>query len=161
MGTYYRYVNLTRQEFVGLSDLRRGGDKENAVLYCAPALAWLLMYPNGDGYRGRWAGGVHRSDDIRLVADNSYDFGEMDEKFLNITPGLLQSMRENVPWIVQDYAPLHDVRLVQRVARDQGYGYELANQLSASCSCGWKVGPIFGDSRETVLELAVADHVNG
>jgi len=161
MGTYYRYVNYTRKEFVRLSDLRDGGDKENAVLYCAPALAWLLVWPHtcGDGYRGRWQSEVH-ADDVRIVGDGAVDFATMDEEFLNITPGLLQSMREQIPAFVEDYQPRgHDVRLVQRVA-DGNAGWDLADPVSASCKCGWKVGPIYGESREHVLELAVSAHVN-
>lgn len=51
MGTYYRYVNYSREEFVCLSHLRDIGDKENAALCCAPALAWLIVQPRtcGDG----------------------------------------------------------------------------------------------------------------
>lgn len=168
MGTYYRYVNYTRKEFIGLSDLRDGGDKENAALYCAPALAWLLVWPHvcGDGYRGRWAprrvAGVGHADDVRIVTDAVHDFLDMeDAAFLNITPGLLQSMRTQVPAFVEDYQPrIHDVQLVQRIEKP-GARYELADPVSATCKCGWKTGPIYGESREHVLELTVAAHVNG
>lgn len=171
MGTYYRYVNYTRKEFVSLSSLRDGGDKENAVLYCAPALTWLLVWPHlrGDGYRGRWARrhatGVSEvvcADDVRIVSDGEHNFTDMvDEAFLNITPGLLQSMRVQVPAFVEDYQPrIHDVQLVQRVEKPIAR-YELADPVSATCKCGWKTGPIYGDSREHVLELTVANHVNG
>lgn len=167
MGTYYRYVNYTRKEFVSLSDLREGGDKADAVLYCSRALAWLLLgtHAYGDGYRGRWASeqaagdlaAGEAGDNVRIVGDY-IDFGSMDETFLNITPGLLQSMREHIPEFVEDYHPVdHDVRLVQRVGSPL---YKLADPVSASCKCGWKVGPIYGESREHVLELAVSAHVN-
>ena len=175
MGTYYRYVNYTREEFVSLSDLRDGGNKENAALYCAPALAWLLIWPHvcGDGYRGRWApkiisarkfGSIDRkeqADDVRIVTDAVYDFPDMEDAgFLNITPGLLQSMRTQIPSFVQDYQPrVHDLQLVQRVQRPVA-SYELANPVSATCKCGWKTGPIYGKNREHMLELAVASHVN-
>jgi hypothetical protein len=166
MGTYYRYVNYTREEFVCLSDLRDGGDTENAVLYCAPALAWLIVWPHtcGDGYRGRWApqreAGVERSDDVRIVGDGAVDFADMDDTFLNITPGLLQSMRDQVPGFVEDYQPrFHDVQLVQRT-RSLSPSYELADPVSAACKCGWRMGPIYGESREHVLEWTVAAHVN-
>jgi len=166
MGAYYRYVNYTRGEFVCLSDLRGGGDKENAALYCAPALAWLLVWAHacGDGYRGRWAPQgiteVSRADDVRIVTDGTVDFADMDDTFLNITPGLLQSMRTQAPGFVQDYQPrFHDMRLVQRVEKPIAI-YELADPVSATCKCGWKTGPIYGASREHVLELAVAAHVN-
>lgn len=167
MGTYYRYVNYTREEFVHLSNLRDGGDRENAALYCAPALAWLIIWPHtcGDGYRGRWArqrgSGAARSDDVRIVGDGVVDFADMDDAFLNITPGLLQSMRDQVPELVEDYQPrFHDVQLVQRIKRPVAR-YELADPVSAACKCGWKAGPIYGESREHVLELTVAAHVNG
>jgi|SRR6267378_638519 len=99
MGVYYCYVNYTRKEFVNLPDLRDGGSSENAALYCAPALAWLLVWPHvcGDGYWGRWApGGRHGvADDVRIVTDSVHDFGDMEDAgFLNVTPGLLQSMRD-------------------------------------------------------------------
>jgi len=65
MGTYYKYVNHTRREYVDLSDLRGGGDKMNAVLWCGAVLGYLLMPGNGelqydrpDCYQGRW----HSSD---------------------------------------------------------------------------------------------------
>lgn len=166
MGTYYRYVNYTRREFVGLSDLRDGGDKENAALYCAPALAWLLVWPYvcGDGYRGRWASeGRHaEASDVRIVTDGAHDFGDMEDAgFLNITPGLLQSMRVEIPSFVSDYHPrIHDVTLIQRVKRPIEI-YRLADPVSATCKCGWRVGPIHGEAREHVLELTVAEHVNG
>ena len=162
MGTYYRYVNYTRREFVGLSDLRDGGDKENAVLYCAPALAWLLVWPHtcGDGYRGRWASQSEAGDDVRIVGDGAVDFSGMDDTFLNITPGLLQSMRDQIPEFVEDYQPQrHDVRLVQRI-KDDLASYKLADPVSAACKCGWKVVPLYGKGRERVLELAVSAHVN-
>ena len=164
MGTYYRYVNYTREEFVCLSHLRDGGDKDNAVLYCAPALTWLLVSARGDGYRGRWApqyvGGVKCADDVRIIGDGTVDFHDMNETFLNITPGLLQSMRSQIPALVRDYQPkIHDVQLVQRVAKPVAI-FELADPVSASCRCGWRTGPIFGVSREHVLELTVAAHVN-
>ena len=102
MGTYYRYVNYTRREFVDLSDLRDGGDKENAALYCGRALVWLLLWPRaGDPYRGRWNPLVKGADDIRIVSDGAHDFADMnDDGFLNISPGLLQSMRSAVPEMV-------------------------------------------------------------
>lgn len=180
MGTYYRYVNYTRQEFVSLSGLRAGGDKENAVLYCAPALLYLIAHRHalGDGYRGRWApvdqrperpgrppGGVaasrSTSDDVRVVSDAVYDFCDMDEEFLNITPGVLQSMRAQLPAFVEDYQPrIHDVTLVQRVMVPV-FRYELAECVSATCKCGWRTGPFRGEGRETILEHAVGAHVNG
>jgi len=61
MGTYYKYVNHTRREYVDLSDLRGGGDKMNAVLWCGSVLGYLLMpgegelrYGRPDCYKGRW-----------------------------------------------------------------------------------------------------------
>lgn len=171
MGTYYRYANFTRREFFGLSDLREGGDKENAVLYCAPALAWLLLWPHacGDGYRGRWHGRWHGrpAEDIRVVGDGEVDFYDMthggtrefDEPFLNISPGLLQSMRTQVPGFVQDYHPRrHDVALVVHEVKDGLY--ELLDAVRATCSCGWQCGPLFGDNREQTLAWVVSDHVN-
>jgi len=165
VGSYYRYVNYTRREFVGLSDLRNGGDKENAALYCAPALAWLLVWPHecGDGYRGRWAPRYvdGAADDVRIVTDGAHNFLDMDDAgFLNITPGLLASMRAGVPAFVADYQPrVHDVQLIQRVPEPVA-SYRLSDPVSASCRCGWKTGPIYGESREHVLELAVSHHVN-
>jgi hypothetical protein len=164
MGSYFRYVNYTRRECVGLSDLRDGGDKENAALYCGPALAWLLLWPPvcGDGYRGRW----HRpdgADDVRIVSDGAHDFGDMDDAgFLNITPGLLQSMRTAVPAFVEDYHPRHEITIVQRVKAPHLVEiYEVANPCRASCSCGWAPRPVYGEDRERVLELCVSTHVNG
>lgn len=163
VGTYYRYVNFTRREFVSLHDLRDGGDKENAVLYCAPALAWLLVWPHvlGDSYRGRWHRDLReQADEVRVVRDSVYDFLDMEDNgFLNISAGVLQSMREQCPEQVEDYQPRHRVRLVQRVPVPVAT-HELAEQTSASCSCGWRVGPIFGEARERVLELAVSEHLN-
>lgn len=165
MGTCYRYVNYTRREFVGLSDLRDGGDGENAALYCAPALAWLLVWPHelGDGYRGRWSPQYidGAADDIQIVTDGAHDFLNMDDAgFLNIAPGLLASMRAEIPALVADYQPrIHDVQLVQRVLGPVAL-YKLADPVSASCKCGWKTGPIYGESREHVLELAVSHHVD-
>jgi hypothetical protein len=79
---------------------------------------------------------------------------------IEVTPGLLQSMRDQIPAFVEDYQPRrHDVRLVQRIPDDLA-SYKLADTTSASCTCGWKVGPIYGESREHVLELAVSAHVN-
>jgi len=184
VGTYYRYVNYTRQEFVALHGLRSGGDKEDAALRCAPALLYLITRPDpwGDGYRGRWAseegrpertigmrtGGsiawsrVRPIDDVRVVSDVAYDFGDMEEQLLNITPGVLQSMRDQVPALVADYHPgVHDVALVQRVLGPGALHRELADPVSASCRCGWSTGPLRGEDRETVLEHAVAAHVNG
>jgi hypothetical protein len=166
MGTYYRYVNYSRQEFVSLHGLRDGGDKENAALYCAPALAWLLVWREtcGDGYRGRWAPTLAGSvaDDVRIVSDGAHDFTDMeDAAFLNITPGLLQSLRQRMPAFVEDYHPrIHDVTLVQRVITPT-YTYVLADPVSAACKCGWRCAPIYGEERERVLELAVSHHVNG
>ena len=171
MGTYYRYVNFTRGEFVSLSDLRDGGDKENAVLYCAPAIAWLLIpaHYSGDGYRGRWRS--YASDDpahdVRVVSDASHDFCGMEdggtrtfpEGFVNITPGLLQSLRRECQAIVQDYQPrLHDVALTTHL-RESGR-YTLLEEVSAACKCGWKVGPIHGNNRDETLLRIVSDHVS-
>jgi len=168
MGTYYRYVNFTRREFFGLSDLREGGDKENAVLYCAPALAWLLLWPHacGDGYRGRWH--ARPAEDIRVVSDGEVDFYDMthggtrefDEPFLNISPGLLQSMRTQVPGFVQDYHPRrHDVALVARTV-EPGMIHKMPVAVHATCSCGWRCGPLFGENREQTLAWVVSDHVS-
>lgn len=89
------------------------------------------------------------------------DFDDMNETFLNVTPGLLQSMRDEVPELVKDYQPrFHDVQLVQRIKRPVEI-YELSDPVSATCKCGWRTGPIYGESRERVLELTVAAHVNG
>jgi hypothetical protein len=170
MGTYYRYVNFTRHEFVSLSDLRDGGDKENAVLYCAPALAWLIVSPRtcGDGYRGRWSSYADvPSHDIRIVSDASHDFYDMEEggtptfpeSLLNITPGLLQSLRTEYPAFVENYQPaVHDVGLLTHLAKSGVY--ELLPAVSASCKCGWKTGPIHGDHRDETLVRIVSDHVN-
>lgn len=68
MGIYYSYVNHDKREFVVLSDLRRGGDKVNAALVCAPALAYLLLPYSMDEYRGRWAG-----DRVEIVADTQME----------------------------------------------------------------------------------------
>jgi hypothetical protein len=158
MGVYYRYVNFTRREFVGLSDLRDGGDKENAVVYCGPAIAWLIMPPRiGDDFRGRWAYARYTVQDIRVVSDGEHDFGEMDEDgFLNITPGLLQSFRMAWPEIAADYQPrIHDVQLSLRAN-----GSSLLDAVSAACKCGWKVGPLYGQNRDATLVQIVSDHVN-
>jgi hypothetical protein len=163
MGTYYRYVNYTRREFVSLSDLRDGGDKENAVLYCGPALAWLLVWPHtcGDGYRGRWRSRAESAPahDVRIVSDGSFDFTDMaDEGFLNITPGLLQSMRTLCPGFVEDYQPrAHDVGLLTHIVKNGSYS--LLDAVSASCKCGWKVGPIQGDHRLETLAQIISDHL--
>lgn len=167
MGTYYRYVNYTRREFVDLSDLRDGGDKESAALYCGPALVWLLLWPSSrDPYRGRWYPRVEGPEDIRIVTDGAHDFPDMNDEFLNISPGLLQSMRSAVPGMVADYHPrLHDVTLVQRTPHPQHpHSMQVANPASATCSCGWQTGPIAVDDeaeRDRVLERVVASHVNG
>jgi hypothetical protein len=171
MGTYYRYVNYTRREFVSLSDLRDGGDKENAVLYCAPALAWLIVQPHtcGDDYRGRWRSyaSTAPAHDVRIVSDASHDFYDMEEGdtesfpegFLNITPGLLQSLRTEYPAFVADYQPrVHDVGLLVHLVKNGTY--KLLDEVSASCKCGWKVGPIHGDHRDETLVRIVSDHVN-
>jgi hypothetical protein len=171
MGTYYRYVNFTRREFISLSDLRDGGDKENAVLYCAPAFAWLLVVPYtcGDGYRGRWRSyeSAAPAHDIRIVSDASHDFYDMEAggtssfpaAFLNITPGLLQSLRATQPGLVKDYQPRpHDVGLSLHLVKDGVY--TLLDAVSASCKCGWKVGPIHGDHRDETLVRIVSDHIN-
>ena len=188
MGTYYRYVNYTRKEFVSLSDLRNGGDKENAALYCGPALIYLLRWPYtcGDGYRGRWYSRpksvslytgkitgkiapvdrvqVNTNEDIRIVTDGEVDFFDMHEEdlFLNITPGLLQSLRENEPGFVEmfDYGKtrIHDVTIVTHEKRPT-WTHTLLDKVSASCKCGWKVGPIFGDNRCETLTRIVSDHV--
>lgn len=171
MGVYYRYANFTRREFVSLSDLRDGGDKENAALYCAPVLAWLIVYPHtcGDGYRGRWRPyeSTTPADDVRIVTDSIYDFCDMEEGgtqsfpegFLNITPGLLQSLRAAYPGIVEDFQPCrHDVGLLTHLVKNGSYA--LRDAVSASCKCGWKVGPIHGDHRDETLLRIVSDHVN-
>ncbi len=101
MGTHYRYVNYTRKEYLSLSDLRDGGDKVSALIYCSAALAWLLMpgWMRGDGYCGRWAPVLetrsrqdvdHKltvANDIRVVPD--YDDWHHLEEFVNISPGVL------------------------------------------------------------------------
>lgn len=163
MGTYYRYVNYTRGEFVELTDLWDGGSKESAALSCAPALAWLLVWPHwcGDGYRGRWAPGDRRSpaDDVRIVTDGAHDFGDMEDAgYLNITPGLLQSMRTEIPEFTQRYHPRgHDIQLAQRARA--GAIFQVCDPVSATCRCGWVTGWISGESREYVLERAVSEHV--
>jgi len=171
MGTYYRYVNFTLCEFVSLSDLRDGGDKENAAMYCAPALAHLLVSPDtcGDGYRGRWRsyGADQPAHDVRIVTDGAFDFYDMQEggvpwarePFLNITPGLLQSMRAAWPGITEDYRPaVHDVRLSTHVVKDGLY--KLLDSVSATCKCGWGIGLIHGDHREETLVRVVSAHVS-
>lgn len=164
MGVYYRYVNFTRREFVDLSDLRDGGDKENAVLYCAPALAWLIVQPHtcGDGFRGRWRSyaPANPAQDVRIASDATYDFYDMEEDgFLNITPGLLQSLRTACPAFVEDYQPRrHDVDL--QIHRVENGSYTLLDAVAASCKCGWKVGPIHGDNRDETLLQVVSSHLN-
>lgn len=175
MGAYYRYVNYTRKEFVSLSGLRSGGDKENAALYCAPALAYLMLWPYtcGDGYRGRWYSRLDRTGDndvIHIVTDGEFDFLDMDDggtrrfpdSFLNITPGLLQSLRENEPGFVEMFdfktPRIHDVTLVTH-EKSPTWTHTLLDKVSASCKCGWKVGPIFGDNRCETLTRIVSDHV--
>jgi hypothetical protein len=159
MGVY------TRGEFVNLPNLRDGGSGENIALLCAPTLAWLLVWPYtpSDGYRGRWSPKVRHTnaDDVRIVTDSVHDFDDMEECFLNITPGLLQSMRTEIPELVREYRPrTHDVQLVQRTKGLADAIYRIPDSVSATCRCGWKTGPIFGESREHVLELAVSEHVN-
>lgn len=166
MGTYYRYVNFTRKEFVSLSGLRAGGDKENAAIYCAPALAWLLVFPHscGDGYRGRWH--ARPADDVRVVTDGEFNFYDMDngdistfpEPFLNVTPGLLQSMRRQAAGFVGDYHPWpHDVVLDMHDIKNGLY--RLRDSVRATCLCDWQCGPFFGENRDTTLERVVSDHV--
>jgi len=173
MGTYYRYVNFTRQEFVQPHGLDGAGDKEGPALSLAPALAWLLVWPHtcGDGYRGRWSHrrdlsvrGDRAADDVRIITDSEVDFSalDVDEDYLDITPGLLQSMREQVPGIVRDWRPRsHDVRLTQRVRDDRRAIYVLADPCRAVCSCGWDSGEIRGqaDDRERILERVTSNHV--
>lgn len=162
MGTYYRYVNYTRREYVGLSDLQNCGDKAMALVWCAPALAWLMMpmWMRGDGYCGRWApdgdfqwDSAHaKAHDIRFVPD--YDDWEHMDGFINVAPGVLQSMRDrnvNEDWFPQD----HQIKLVQRVDK------EVPDKVSATCKCGWKVGPIAGPRREHALEMLVSNHIEG
>ncbi len=168
MGTYWRYVNYTRREFFCPLGLHSIGSKESAVLRCAPALAWLLMSEHvlGDGYRGRWRPTRDRgAEDVRITSDGERDFSFLDEEFLNITPGLLQSMRLQVPEIVEGWQPsCHDIQLVQRVRRtEDGVGFARANPMSASCKCGWRYEAFHDDddSRESMLELAVSHHASG
>lgn len=172
MGTYYRYVNFTLCEFVRLHELAGGGNKEDAALALAPALAWLLVWPStcGDGYRGRWS---HRNEapvrgaphDVRIVTDGEVDFSafDIDRGYLDITPGLLQSMREQVPGLVADWHPReHDVRLTQRVYDTRRLIHVLADPCRAVCSwCGWDSGEIRGPARdrERILERVVSNHV--
>jgi len=178
MGIYYRYANFTLKEYVSLSDLRDGGDKRNAVIHCAPALAWLISdsYNCDDGYHGRWrpqdsaprAGHWLRAvqsapPDMRIISDNEYDWYDLDhdQGFLNISPGLLHSMRTQCPGVVEDWKPrVHDVDLSIHHISPSGATLELLDAVSASCKCGWKVGPIYGDNREETLTRIVSNHVS-
>lgn len=174
MGTYYRYINFTREEFVSLCHLRDDGDKEGAALRCGSALVWLLLWPHscGDGYRGRWShqpGGRRwphggRSDDVRVVGDGEVSFEAIEDDFVDITPGVLQSMREQAPALVADFAPrTHDLRIVQRVYSPERHIHLVADPCSATCRCGWSSGlisgPLSGEEREHLLERAISRHL--
>lgn len=97
MGTYYVYCNHTRKEFVTLSDLRDGGDKLNAVYYCAEALIYL-MDPCAnwqDKYRGRWhKQPTEECPRIEVLPDCETDTYDLEESmgYTNISRPLLIEM---------------------------------------------------------------------
>lgn len=91
MGVYWHYLNDAKKEYVSLSDLRDGGDKENAAIYCSEALAFLMI---GPPYRetchGRW-----HDDHVKIEADYSRCTSDLDERgYSNISGILLQDLRE-------------------------------------------------------------------
>lgn len=121
MGTYYRFVNYTRREYVTLSRLRDGGDKENAVHHCADALTWL-MFPcrslddTDRTCRGRWNRDARQTTDypiegpiyvmtgadvIAIVADHTFDEPEYCGGFVDISEHLRQELFEEDPekWV--------------------------------------------------------------
>jgi hypothetical protein len=97
---------------------------------------------------------------VRIASDSTFDFYDLEEDgFLNITPGLLQSLRTECPSFVEDYHPrLHDVALVTHLAKNGSYA--LLDAVAASCKCGWKAGPIHGDHRDETLLQVVSSHLN-
>lgn len=163
MAIHYRYVNYTRQEYARLSDLGDWGDGHHALLGASRALAWLMMpdWANGDGYCGRWRSlgvGLEGAHNIRFVA--GYDLFEHMDEFVNVSPGLLQSMRASGACADAGWRPpVHDVALAQRVPATGIAGFRLVDAVSATCTCGWVLRPIRGHDRESTLERAVSRHV--
>lgn len=119
MGTYYRYVNHTRREFVRLSGVRAGGDKTNAVVWCGGVLAYLMLPPSDlVEYRGRWGSDVARpggalnrvmtlcdAQAVAIVSDGAMDFFEMEQPgsadyqgYVDITKPLVEDMRQSGYW---------------------------------------------------------------
>jgi hypothetical protein len=103
--------------------------------------------------------------DVQIVPGTRHSFDDMqeDHEFLNITPGLLSSMRRwhdqrGIP-AVREWSPWpHDVE-VDTTA--WGIASDAPDELSATCSCGWAPLPIRGDDRVARIEIAMSDHVNG
>ncbi len=83
MGTYYRYVNHTKKEFVDLTDLKPGGgDKMNAALHCGPALVYL-MFPYGgepEGFVGRWCGDL-----VEIMGDQQNKSAFVEKRHIDPT----------------------------------------------------------------------------
>ena len=102
MGTYLVYCNHTRKEFVRLSGLRDGGDKINAVYYCAEALIYLLdpVSSYDDEYRGRWSEGhgAHRQRQaIQILPDSETSSFDLEEfmGYADISEALRADMLES------------------------------------------------------------------
>lgn len=84
MGTYWHYVCDQEKEYISLSDLRDGGDKENAVIYCGEILAYIM------GPRGRWAGEL-----VKIQADYERCTPDLDDAgYQNISALVLYQFRE-------------------------------------------------------------------
>lgn len=177
MGTYFHFVNHQLREIVTLSNLRDGGDKDNAVEVCSPALTWLMApwwMGGDDGYCGRWhygrrpVGAGREWSDIRIETDAEHDpfdlldYGTHGTSYVDITPGLRQSMIVG-EWAVETWSPpprTHVLNIEGKVF-DVQMGWVLPDVLVATCSCGWKSGHLHGDNRVATLELMMSSHIHG
>lgn len=113
MGTLYRYVNHTRKEFVSLSDIRDGGDKDNAAVWCGGVLAYLMLPDRRWGSRvmkdsvGLFGGQrfsrdrtLHDTQAVALVSDSDMDFDDMERRhgYTDVTVQVVEEMKRDGFW---------------------------------------------------------------
>lgn len=93
MGTYYRYVNRERKEFVDLHDAINCGHKEGAAYRAGAILVYLSMpYERPPTWFGKWG----KNGEVSTDATDDWYHEEFHLGYKNITKEVVEDMNREI-----------------------------------------------------------------